>query len=412
MLFGYHFFSFRLISFISGVLSLFTFFLLLKNIFKNKIAILTALLLFSINSWLIFYSNELKHYSLDVLVCILLLLSYKYINLKQISSSFTKVFLYTLISALLILTSFSAIFIIPSIIFAKIIEERYFNYKCLFILLGICCSCLYLYLIDQECYQFMRNSWDYNLHCFLSPTFQSFKHKILICSAFLGVIFLFIDKTKERFLILFTIIFSLLASLFKIYPLGERISLYLIPIIIILITEVIEFPCHNFKKIPNTKTFLILKSLLTALIILYSLNFQHIFTINRYELFENLGISWEIRYNDFNFAKEFLNKYNEKDTILSSNTISMSLNFYNKYFKINKKLIIFEFPVNDETEQINQLKILLDAKINNPNKLWILGVFNNYDMSPNMFNIVENELNKRNFKYTKIIDNNFYMYEI
>ena len=131
---GFNLLSLRFISFIAGLISLPLFFIFLKTNIKNQIGIITGFLIFSISSYLIYYSAECKPYSLDVLLCIVLLLLYKKIELFKISAS--KAILYGIISMLFVLLSFPSIFIIPAIVFAKMFEERHINYNCIWIGMG------------------------------------------------------------------------------------------------------------------------------------------------------------------------------------------------------------------------------------------------------------------------------------
>ena len=64
---------FRTIPLCTGILSIFAFYHLLSNIFINRFVILCGLILFAFNPTLINYAYELKPYSTDVLVCILLI---------------------------------------------------------------------------------------------------------------------------------------------------------------------------------------------------------------------------------------------------------------------------------------------------------------------------------------------------
>ena len=156
-IFGYSYITFRLFSYCISILSIIAFFILLKIILKNKLAILIGLILFVLNIPLIFFSANFKPYESDVLVCILLIMSYKYFSLKEITIK--QSIIYSVISALLVLFSFPAMFIIPATVFAKSIEEKLFNYKSILILLSIIMCCLYLYLIDTDIYLLMKNYW-------------------------------------------------------------------------------------------------------------------------------------------------------------------------------------------------------------------------------------------------------------
>ncbi len=163
-IFGYNEYSLRLIPLLSGILSLFAFYFLLNDYIKSKLVLLTGLFLFAVNPVLIYYSAEFKPYSSDVLICILLLFSYKYMSLKNIQpfkSIWAKVIVYLIISNIIILFSFPSILIIPSMMIAKFIEEKKITFPGVMIFLGSFTSSLYLYLVykDLRVTEILENDW-------------------------------------------------------------------------------------------------------------------------------------------------------------------------------------------------------------------------------------------------------------
>ena len=73
VIFGKHEFALRLFPLLVGLISLWLFYLLLKRL-TSEAGLLVALALFALNPRLIYYSSEVKQYILDVAVTILLLL--------------------------------------------------------------------------------------------------------------------------------------------------------------------------------------------------------------------------------------------------------------------------------------------------------------------------------------------------
>ncbi len=397
--------------------------------FKDKIAILTGLFLFACSPWLIYYSNDFRPYSSDVLICILLLLSFKFLSFKNIS--FRKTILYTLFSGIIILFSFPAIFIIPALILTKCIEEKHFNPKILLIFFGICSVCLYLYLIDKNCYDFMNYFWNNLLVGFWGPSFSSFNllindffsyifnenlnstHIFIKYFALAGLLFFFLNKQKEAFILFFIILFALSASLLKIYPFGYRVSLYLIPIFLILIAKVIDFyppPPHYSNK---NGILITLKSVLISILILYFTNFH-----TNPQAIERIRDTMEplpLRYNTYEYSKNILGKINNKDIIILPVTMSVSISFYNEFFKENKKIKLIDY--NNLAENLGEAeRKLINTNLNkfdHSNNIWILGKYEAcWDISADNFNIVEDELKKHNLKYTKDIDKLFYSFKV
>ena len=96
---GYSILSLRIIPVMSGILSLILFFFVLKNNIKSYIAVLTGTYLFATSPILIYYSNEFKCYSCDVLICVFLLFIYKYISFKKTNfNNFLKIIFYSIAS--------------------------------------------------------------------------------------------------------------------------------------------------------------------------------------------------------------------------------------------------------------------------------------------------------------------------
>ncbi len=424
-LFGFSFYTFRIVSLISGILSLFAFFVLIKNTLKNKIAILTGLLLFSVNYWLIHYSAEFRPYSSDVLISVLLLLSYKYITFKELTVK--KTVLYTLISVFLVLFSFTSMFIIPSIILVKSFEEKKFNFKCLWIFLGIILTLLYLYLIDLDLYKYALNYYTVSEVGLLNFTFQDisqlinklfryifniYDDKYYIKYVFLaGLISFFIDKQKYGLLYISIIILMFTAACLKVYPMFDRHCLYLCPMIILAVSKLIEVPVNitNIEKIP-VKLLLTVKSILIAVFIFYLLNFNNIFNLN-YD-FDNNKYSYYgsyVRINAMKFAKSVLENYKSEEMVITSSETYVLLRFYNHYFNINKEYQFEFLPILniEQQDKINNIFLDILNKETDKANFYFTGRFHSFSISPDI-DFMKQELKKRKIKYNEYSDDIFY----
>ncbi len=71
-IFGFNYVILKLPSLLAGICSLFVFLKILDKLFKNKVLILSALLVFSMNYNLILYSFAIKFYMFDVLIVLLI----------------------------------------------------------------------------------------------------------------------------------------------------------------------------------------------------------------------------------------------------------------------------------------------------------------------------------------------------
>ncbi len=419
--FGYSFITFRFIAYFSSIISCFAFFVLLKNIFKNKLSILVGLILFTLSIPLIFFSANFRPYESDVLICILLLLSYKYISLKQITLPLS--ILYSVISILLVLFSFPSLIIIPAIIFAKSIEDKKFNYKSLIIIVTVALCCLYLYLIDKSTYLFMEKYWGsiedgfidfkslyYIFKDFFEYVFSGFNPLWLITTVcILGFINFDIQKREEKNVLLFILIFALGASLLHIYPFSRKLILYFIPVIIIYSVSLID----NSWEFLKNNLFKNLISILISCLILFSMNIKidniKSFTPNNYKYdisrFKN---RIELHYH----INELLNEYNENDLLLCPNEVYFFLLFYNKLYGYNKNLQITTFPFeHTDTEKVENF--VADYVRNKPKskKLYIINKFWAYQAIPNIY-FIEKLLTEQNLKYERIIDECIYIFKI
>jgi len=117
----------RTIPLCAGVLSIFAFYHLLTNIFVNRFVILCGLMLFIFNPALINYCYELKPYSTDVLVCILLIFYF----IRYNPDGHWRQFVQTLIISASIMLSMPAIFVIcGGLTWILIRDFRKFFYAC------------------------------------------------------------------------------------------------------------------------------------------------------------------------------------------------------------------------------------------------------------------------------------------
>ena len=420
-IFGYSAQSLRLMPFLASIISLFSFFILLKNTFKNNLAILTGLIIFAVNYRLLYYCAEFRPYASDVLVCILLLLSYKYISFKNLPPP--RAFLYTAISIILILFSFPSIIVIPAMIITKCIEEKHFNHKCLLIFFGIFITCIYLYFIDRNCYQFMNYYWNHIEIAFWDFSITSLNNlfsnlykyifdlnresiiqyfDMALCT--LGFVLFIKNKQQEGYLILFIFLTALLASLLKIFPFGYRHGLYLIPIVILLLIRIIDI---------KQKSIILLILLFTILALTNS--YKRISFNNNIEYYmnNNSNSNINVKYKNLKFIRKIIKESKDENYIIVQEDPYAILKFYHNIEIPEKKIKYYITPYlyKDKIEIINKYFINTLNEISDAEKFYIIGLYNT-SSDPVEPDFIESELKSRNYKYKKDKGINFYTYSV
>ncbi len=417
-LFGFNEYSFRLIPFLSSISSLIAFYFLLKQFLKNKFCILLGLYLFAISVQSIYYAAEFKSYSLDILVCIILLLSYKYIHLKNLS--FKKTILYTFISVIFVLFSYTAGIIIPAMLAAKCIEEKKISVNAVLILLGIIGIYIHFRLSDIYTNNFMKSFW-FNDFFICSRIINSFSFlfnnytfyfkicfPILFC---IGFYTLYKEKNNYLFLFSFLFIIPVITSLIKMYPFENRLVLYMLPILIILIVKSLES-----KVIKNDTARILIKEFVCILLFLLVIKIPLI-NIPEKELV--------YRYNDRNrsyiericikdASLYIINNYREGDKILASEEFIYFINYYIKRYNL-KKINFSTYGFRDS--YIERCRAYIIAKDfikenKNKSKIWFIGRDNDEYFRCASHKEIEQLLNMEDLNYQLMLSYNKEIYII
>jgi len=245
-LFGNSEYSLRLLPLLAGLASVFLFYQLCKK-FLNPLALFFAVGLFSFSRPLIYYSSEVRQYSLDLAICLILFL----LALKK-SPSPKLTFFFLIFGSLSIWFSHPAIFIIASISIFKIFSSSKKSGLLIIFLWGI--SFLFNYLLSfhplqtqvvnpvwQSTFATLNPSW------YLKAFLDIFESPLDLFFPVLGTIFFllggafFLSKDKKLFC-LFTapIFFALIASYFHLYPFFDRFLLFSVPVFFLFIAKGVE----------------------------------------------------------------------------------------------------------------------------------------------------------------------------
>ena len=271
LIFGKNEFSLRLFPFMAGLVSLWLFYLLLKQ-FTSGAGLWIGLALFAFNPRLVYYSSEVKQYVVDVAITILLLL----IALPLFQQPLRKRLLVLAIAGLLALWfSHPSLFVLAGIGFA--LSFFYFqkrDYQSLvltaglgglwLINLGVLFS---LTLNDLRHNSTMRQYWQdafvpmppwLDLKWYLTAVQQNMDTQFGIAYAaglvfvviLVGWVILFIQRREAALTFASILFFTLIASSLRLYPVLERMGLFLVPIGILLIAKSLEFAPQRWSSYP------------------------------------------------------------------------------------------------------------------------------------------------------------------
>lgn len=270
-------YSLRLIPFLASLFSIPAFYFLCIKFFKKRIPVITAFALFSFCPKIVLFSTVFKQYSSDVLIYVLILISYFYLDFNKKDWKF---WVLILIYPLLIWVSYPAIFAFSGVFLLKLIKSK--NLQNLLFAVPFTISFAFFYLLQHHLNsdEMLHSYWasgfiNYNfsnifdifysnLKWFLQSGFNTFLFAALFV---FGFIFALRNiKNEKNMLILILLLVTLFLSYFHIYPLSQRTSLYILPLLILFC--VLPF---NYMSILCKKSKL--KSLSIAVSVFFILSF-------------------------------------------------------------------------------------------------------------------------------------------
>ncbi len=254
-IFGFNQYVLRFIPFLAGLLSVPAFYLLSKEVFKNKTSIIAANLLFAVNYPLICYCAEFKQYSSEVFVSILCFLFLSKFNIKEVS--FKRLVVYSFIIAFALMFSFPAGFIIAAYVVLVLLRKDLEIVKKVIVLVlpSVLVSGIYFVLAmlpDMETVKYMGEYWHnwfvgFNPLRLLVLTVKNFNYffvpnKFVLLGLIIFITGLFVIDKQKRLsqLVLMVTVIAVLTSVFSFYPLMERTCLYLLPALILIMASVFE----------------------------------------------------------------------------------------------------------------------------------------------------------------------------
>jgi len=376
LIFGPNEYSLRLFPFLSSVVALFIFYKVSKIYLKDK-AVPFSVLLFAISYPLIRYSSEVKQYSTDVLIALILYLIAGQFYAKKKGDR--KYIIFGIVGALSIWISHPSVFVlggVGTVIFILYLysgewkEVKKLAVIYLFWIINLAIV-YYFFLHDLSSHKDLLKIWQHSFAPF-PPTssseikwyfnyfyFGNFKYffgnQVYMIAAFLffiGLSSIFIEKNVRLAASISPAVFLLAASALGKYPGGERLVLFMIsPLILITSEGAIDL----ISKYSGNIAILILAIFLTFF--LYP--FQNAFKT----------IVAPIKHEEIKPAMKYISENSKKDdTIYIYYGAVEAFRYYSREFNIDKKKCIAGSRGRDD------LNIFLDDinKIRGKRRVWVI----------------------------------------
>ena len=410
VLFGFKEWVLRLIPFISGIISVVFFYILSLRVFKSRIPVIAALMMFALNDKLIYYVQEFKQYSSDVLICILVLLCYKYIDIEHFNlKNYKTIILYSIMVFLIMISSFPAVFAICAVLTLKIIEQKKFPKGLLIVGTSIISACIYIIYLFKHilAYEITIPIWTKGFLNFsiegIYNVFENFMeynnwgNGIYILCFFIGMTICAIEKSRDSKLIFLFFLYACIGSLFHVYPISERAALYFLPILIIFIAKTLEIGDFENRII---KIFSFVKSIILIYFIISNLIMFDLSKEENVITFENYSKRTDCKYDYSNFLKE----YKQNDILIANIEFNSWLLFYNKALNYNYdfKTIINQLGDGTSYEQFLENTKQLIIKRDKTKNTYLAFTFYEDEDNTIKEKDIENILKKQKIKYKKI----------
>ncbi|MCX7990812.1 MAG: glycosyltransferase family 39 protein [Proteobacteria bacterium] len=270
ILFGGEDFVFRIIPFFSGIILIFLFYHLLRNVFSNNLGILSGIALISLNHDVVYYTIELKPYISDALVATLLTIFF----IRLVNNFNNNIIKYSFLSAIILWFSYPSLFFIASIYSALIIiflrEKDYQKLKKLILtsLIPLVSFSVYFLIVLKYAGKndYLNNFWadHFAPAPYTLKALSWYKRAFLwaldkpynISNVYLGTFFTFtglfilFKKDKKLFLFIFLVTFFMLfTSMIKRYPVFQRLILFSVPLYYLIISYNFELFDKKISKI-------------------------------------------------------------------------------------------------------------------------------------------------------------------
>jgi len=284
-IFGHSEYVLRLPAFVAGIVSL----ILMQNLLAKtcgKYGNLFALLAFAFGNYLIYYSAELKQYSTDVLVCLILLLVFhQHLTRETTAKDFTVL---TALGIFALCFSYPALFVLIGIGITLLMVYWRNKQKLLWTVLagviwaGTFLILYFLLLRHQTNSPYLVTFWDNLLSFMPMPPWRDIawfpkaltglffivaglsSHLVLLIPLYLLGLWAFWKEQNWHWVLVLIIPIGLnvLVSGFQKYPFHGRLILYLLPLVIIALGKGVDYIIHSIhlppRRVWTNITFIVL----------------------------------------------------------------------------------------------------------------------------------------------------------
>lgn len=258
--FGNNEYIFRLFPLLCGVISLFLFYRVARYFIDVK-AVLIAIVLFAVSSSLIYYSSEVKQFSSDVAIALLLYFMTVYVESKGLTV--LRILMFGAIGAISVWLSHSAVFILAgigvSLILPCFINKEWSKIMQLLTVYLIWASNFFIIysislrslITDNVLLNYWKDGFGPSpggpfrwLKWFIDSFFNMFFNPggfwlqgIAALAFITGCVTMLLEKKEKFLLLIIPIFFVLLASMLHKYPFAGRLILFIVPILLLFIAQ-------------------------------------------------------------------------------------------------------------------------------------------------------------------------------
>jgi uncharacterized membrane protein len=258
VLFGSNEMALRLVPLLAGLISLPIFYLTAKFLLARRF-VMVAVSIFAFSSILVYYAQELKQYSMDVAIAVTL----TYLSMRIVKSNEphrTGMFLLGVVGSVSTFLSHPAIFVLAGIATTLIILKARGQLKVAFvdlcvvvILWGVSFGCNYLFFLQSSSInEMLSRFWSPGFLPFPTSTeavrmwfsagmkflsyvgYVSVWQVLVLALMAVAVGTAIINRSATTIMIVLYFIFALFASVVGQYPFMDRLTLYLVPFVILL----------------------------------------------------------------------------------------------------------------------------------------------------------------------------------